>query len=65
VILEELSFVFQRKTDRLGALNIALTTIDDWHVAQTERNDTSCQNVDNVRACIPENKQNVRQERKE
>jgi hypothetical protein len=53
VVLEELPFVLQGCRDALARLDIALTTIYDWHVAETKRNNSSRQNIDDVCALVP------------
>ena len=53
VVLEELALILERSDDRLVRVNVALTTVDYRYVTQTERNDTACENIHNVRSGIP------------
>lgn len=53
VVLEEGALALQGLVDGLLGINITLSTVDDRNVAETKGNDTTSQNIDNVRASIP------------
>jgi hypothetical protein len=59
MVLEEGALRFQRFVDRLLGIDIALTTIDNGDVAETKRDNTSSQNVYDIRSSIPRRSINI------
>ena len=53
VIFKKFTLMFESMRYRFGSLNIPLTTIHDWNIAESERNDAACQNVHDVRSFVP------------
>lgn len=53
VVLEESALSLQGLIDGLLGINITLSTVDNGNVAEAKGNDTTGQNIDNVRASIP------------
>lgn len=53
MVLEEGALSLQGLVDGLLGINITLSTVDDGNVAETKGNDTTGQNIDNVRASVP------------
>lgn len=50
---------FEGLGDGFGGVNVALATIDDWDIAQSERNDTPSEDIDYVCASVPETRCSV------
>jgi hypothetical protein len=53
VVLEEVSFVLESRSDTLGLVDISLTSIDNGNIAQSQGDNSSGQNVDNVGSLVP------------
>ena len=53
MILEEVLLVLESLRDRSLVVDISLTTIDDGNVTQSQRNDSTSENVDDVSSLIP------------
>ena len=51
--LEEFAFILQSGADGLVGLDIALSTIDHRYVAQTQGNDATSKNINNIGALVP------------
>lgn len=54
VVLKELLLVLERRRDRTGVIDVALRSVDDGDVTETKRNDTTSENVDDVRSLVHE-----------
>ena len=52
VVLEKGSFVLQCSTDSLIRLDIPLTTVNNRDVSQSQRDDTTGENVHNIRSLV-------------
>lgn len=53
MVLEELAFVLECDSDGLVRFNIALATVDDWDVAQTEGNNTTGEDINDIGSLVP------------
>lgn len=53
MVLKELALILESGADWLVGVNVALTTIDNWHIAKTEWNNAASENVHNIRSNIP------------
>lgn len=53
MVLEELAFGLEGDADLLVCFNVSLPSVHDRNVTQSQRNDPSGQNVDDVSASIP------------
>lgn len=53
MVLEIVAFVVEGGADSLVGLDITLATIDDGNVAKAQRNDTSSENIYDIRAFVP------------
>ena len=53
VALEKVALVHQRSRDGLVGVDIALTTVDHWDVAQAQGDNPSSKNVNDIGAGIP------------
>jgi len=53
MVLEELTFGLEGDADLLVCFNVSLPSVHDRNVTQSQRNDPSSQNVDDVSASIP------------
>lgn len=53
MVLEEVAFGIERDADLLVCLNVSLSSVHDRNVSQSERNNPSGKNVNNVRSRIP------------
>ena len=53
MVLEKFALVLECGGDGLVGFDIALTTVDDWDIPQTEGNNTTCENVDNIGSLVP------------
>lgn len=53
MILKELPFVLKGGTNSLVAVNVPLTTVYDRNIAQAQRNDPSCKDIDDIRTLVP------------
>lgn len=51
--LEEDSLVLERARDGLLLLDVSLTSVNDWDVSETERNDSTSENVDDIGSLVP------------
>jgi len=51
--LEEDSLVLQRSRDGLLLLDVSLTSVDDGDVSETQRDDSTGENVNNVGSLVP------------
>jgi hypothetical protein len=54
VVLEEFSFVSQSLLDGFARIDIPLSTIDDRNIAQTQGDDASSQDIDDVCSLVHE-----------
>ena len=53
VVLKEVLLVLQRISNGLLVLDITLTTVNDWDVAQAQRNDAAGKNINDVGPLVP------------
>lgn len=52
MVLKEPLLVLQGRCDRLGLVDVSLTSVDDRDVAETEGDDSASENIDNVGSLI-------------
>jgi hypothetical protein len=53
MVLEEVTLSIECNADRFVNLNIPLPSVNNWDVAKSQRDDSSCQNVYNVGSLVP------------
>jgi uncharacterized protein YdeI (YjbR/CyaY-like superfamily) len=53
MIFKELALVLQSRRNGLGVVDISLTSIYDWNITESKRDDTTGKDVDYVRSLIP------------
>jgi len=53
VVLKELTFCFKSGGDGLGGVDVALTTVYDWYITQSKRDNTTSKNVDDISSLVP------------
>lgn len=53
VVLKELLLVLESGGDRPLLVNVTLSTVDDRDVAESERDDATSENIDNVCPLVP------------
>lgn len=53
VVLEKVAFVLESRSNAFGLIDISLTSVDDRDVAQSQGNDATSQNIDNVGSLVP------------
>lgn len=51
--LEEIAFMVECRRNGLRLVNIPLTAVNNWDIAQTEGDDSAGENVDDVGALVP------------
>ncbi len=51
--LKELALGLEGDTNGLAVVNVTLSTVDYWNVAQTKGNDTSGKNINDISALVP------------
>lgn len=54
MILEKPLLILQRRPDRLALFDVSLTTVDDGNVAESEGDDSSGEDIDDVGSLVPE-----------
>ncbi len=59
MVLEEVSLGFKSNRNGFAVLDITLTTVDDWDVSQTERDDAASKDIDDIRSLVPKQKSNT------
>lgn len=52
MVLEEPLLVLQGSGDRLGLVNVPLTSVDDRDIAETEGDNSASENIDNIGSLI-------------
>lgn len=57
--LEEIALSLQGSSNRLGGVNIPLSTIHDGYITESEWNDAARKNVDDVRPLVPRNSNEI------
>jgi hypothetical protein len=53
MVLEELVFVLESRSNALVRLYIALSSVHDWDITQAKRNDSTRKNINYIGASIP------------
>ena len=53
VILEEFTLIVKCGLDRLVGVDITLTTVDHWHITQTQGDNSASEDIHNIRSGVP------------
>lgn len=53
MLLEKLGLRLERARDGLLLVDVALSSVDDWDVAESERDDSASEDVDDVGSSVP------------